>query len=407
MTPARVAEGRPRIDFAWELGGGTGHVATLHPIARAMQARGYAVRFLQRDVAAGADLEDAAAIPREAAPVWVGPMPYASPLNFGEILHNFGYASESSLRPLVEAWRERVAGAVAVVANVAPAAHLAARTLGLPSFEISQGFHVPPPAMPSPPLRDWEAAPRARLEAADHRVLEAINAVLDGYGAEALGTIGELFSGRELLLTYPELDIYPERGASDYFGITDAGEGGALPDWPAARGRRVFAYLYRDHPQRDRMLEALRALELPALVFCRGLDAATRVRCTSATLAFSERPMAVSRMLPQCDLVVCHGSHQMTAQALLGGKPLLMLPTQLEQFLITRRVVRMGAGLGVMPEVKDADFSAALAELARNPAYAKAARAFAQRYAAHDRRAALATIVARCEAGLAGSRRSF
>ena len=402
MTAARGAQGLPRIDFAWELGAGTGHVATLHPIALAMKGRGHAIRFLQREPSAGTDLEGADAIPREAAPVWVGPMPYASPLNFGEILHNFGYAAEASLRPLVDAWRERLADSAAVIANVAPAAHIAARTLGVPSLEISQGFHIPPPSMPSPPLRDWEAAPRGQLEAADRRVLGAINRVFAAFGVGPLATIGELFAGHELLLTYPELDIYSERGPSEYYGITDTGEGGALPDWPAGRGPRVFAYLYRDYAQRERLLEALRALEMPALVFCRGLDAAARTRHEGTTLAFSDRPIAVSRLLPQCDVVVCHGSHQMTAQALLAGKPLLMLPTQLEQFLITRRVVRMGAALGVMPEVRDADFAAALQELGRKPVFGAAARAFAQRYAPHDRKAALATIVARCEAAISG-----
>ena len=63
-----------KIDFDWELGAGTGHVATLHPLALAMKARGHAVRFLQRDASAGADLERAAEIPREGAPVWVGPL---------------------------------------------------------------------------------------------------------------------------------------------------------------------------------------------------------------------------------------------------------------------------------------------------------------------------------------------
>ncbi|HVB47143.1 MAG TPA: hypothetical protein VNF69_02010 [Burkholderiales bacterium] len=83
--------------------------------------------------------------------------------------------------------------------------------------------------------------------------------------------------------------------------------------------------------------------------------------------------MGVSRQLPQWDVVVCHSSQQMTAQELLVGKPLLMLPMQLEWFLITRRVVRMGAALGVTPEVRDADFAAALS-----------------------------TIVARCEAAISG-----
>ena len=111
--------------------------------------------------------------------------------------------------------------------------------------------------------------------------------------------------------------------------------------------------------------------------------------------------MSVSRVLPQADLVVCHGSHQMTAQALLAGKPVLMLPTQLEQFLIMRRVVRLGAGLGGDPSVPDADYAKAISDLAADPAYARRAREFAARYAGHDPGAALATMIGRIESAIA------
>jgi UDP:flavonoid glycosyltransferase YjiC (YdhE family) len=392
-----------KVDFAWELGAGTGHVATLQPIATAMKARGHEVRFLQRDASAGADLADAAAIPREAAPVWVGPVRYPNPLNFGEILHNFGYQELGSLAPLVDAWRERLRTTHMVIANVAPAAHLAALTLGIPSFEISQGFHVPPPAMPAPPLRDWEPAPRARLEAADRRVLNAINQVLARHGAAPLDSIGALFSGRALLLTYPELDIYPERGPSDYYGITDTAEGRALPEWPEGGGACVFAYLYHYYPRLEPLIAALRAAGFPTIVFCRGLAPELRERYGGGSLAFPREPVAVSQLLPGADLVISHASHQMTAQALLAGKPLLMLPTQLEQFLIMRRVVRYGAGLGIAQDAANPDFAAALAELTGNRAYAARAREFAQRYASHSRQAALTTMIARCESALAVS----
>ena len=143
-----------------------------------MKARGHDIRFLLRDPDAGADLEGAADIPREGAPVWKGPTLNLNPLNFGEILLNFGYHEHASVKALVDAWRERLWLSHAVIASVAPAAHLAARTLGIPSFEISQGFHMPPPGMPAPPLRDWLPAPRAQLEAADRRVLDSINQTL-------------------------------------------------------------------------------------------------------------------------------------------------------------------------------------------------------------------------------------
>ena len=369
-----------------------------------MKARGHDVRFLLREPDAGADLEGAAEIPREGAPIWNGPTLYPNPLNFGEILLNFGYHEPASVKALVDAWRERLWLSHAVIASVAPAAHLAARTLGIPSFEISQGFHMPPPGMPAPPLRDWLPAPRAQLEAADRRVLDSINQTLAYFSVAPLGSLGDLFTGRGMLLTYPELDIYPERGPSDYYGIPDAGEGKAVPAWPAGDGPRVFAYLYHYYKELPSLLAALSDMGLPALVFCRGLSAALRQAHGHGSVHFPEEPMAVSQLLPQADLVICHASHQMTAQALLAGKPVLLLPTQLEQFLIMRRVVRYGAGLGVAPELTNVDFAAALAEIRDNANYTVKARAFAHRYAGHDRSAALRTMIARCESNLARAR---
>ena len=394
-----------RIEFAWELGAGTGHVTTLLPVAAAMKARGHEVRFFLRDLSSGADLEGAKDIPREGAPIWTGPATVEAPLNLGEILLNFGYHDPPQHKALVDAWRERLQGSHAVVANVAPAAHLAARTLGIPSFEVSQGFHAPPPAMPSAPLKHWEPAPRQRLEASDRRVLEVINTVLSGYGAQGLSTLGELFEGRLMLLTYPEFDIYPERGPSDYYGITDSGEGKAAPGWPKGTGARLFAYLYSYFGGLDPLLAAIAARAQPALVFCRGLDPKLHDKYRDSSIRFAAEPMAVSRVLPEADMVICHASHQMTAQALLAGKPVLLLPTQLEQFLIMRRLVRFGAGLGIAPGVPNADYAAALAALEGNRAYAEKAQDFARRYAGHSRDAALATMVARIEAALPGPSR--
>jgi hypothetical protein len=228
--------------------------------------------------------------------------------------------------------------------------------------------------------------------------------VIERRGAAPLGTIGALFAGRALLLTYPELDIYPERGPSDYYGITDTGEGSALPDWPEAPGARVFAYVYHYYPRLEPLFAALERLGFPAIVFCRGLPPELRSRYAGGPLAFPTEPASVSRLLPGADFVISHGSHQMTAQALLAGKPLLMLPTQLEQFLIMRRVVRYGAGLGVAQDAPEPDFPAALAELAGDRGYGAKAREFAQRYAGHSRRAALETMIARCESALAAVR---
>ncbi len=389
-----------RIDFAWELGGHTGHVSPMIPIATALKARGHQVRFLLKDERAGADLETAG-LPRQGAPNWVGPPVFEDPLNFGEILHNFGYHDPKALRQLLDAWRDRLAGAHLLIGNSAPSALLAAHTLGIPSFEISQGCHAPPRAFPSPPLKPWQPVSRQRLEDADRRVLGSMAAALADFRAQPIGSLGDLYQGRTMLLTYPELDIYSPREPAEYYGVTDSAQGASLPPWPAGAGPRIFSYLYNYYDGLPLLLETLKALDAPTLALCRGIDGALRERYAGSCIYLSDEPMAVLRLLPECDAVICHGSHQMTAQALLAGKPVLLLPTQLEQFLIARRVVRFGAGLGIAPDVRNVDFPAALHELEKNSHYADKAEQFRDRYRAHRREAALATIAQRCEASIA------
>jgi len=231
-------------------------------------------------------------------------------------------------------------------------------------------------------------------------VIAAINAVLAAFGVDPISTIGDLFAGRAMLLTYPELDIYPERGPADYYGVPRSGEGSLAPEWPAGKGPRLFGYLYNYYAGMPALLDAAQAVGAPTLIFCRNAPPEVQARDGKGCVRILSEPMSVSKVMPQCDFVVCHGSHQTTSQALLAGKPLLMVPTQLEQFLITRRVVRYGAGLGIAPDVTSPDFGAALRELAANGRYRARAGDFAARYAAQDPEAALASMVSRCETAL-------
>ena len=65
---------------------------------------------------------------------------------------------------------------------------------------------------------------------------------------------------------------------------------------------------------------------------------------------------------------------------------------------MTRRVERIGAGIGVAPYTDASDFDIPLAILVENSAYAANARAFAARYARVPD--PVARIVARCEFAL-------
>jgi len=369
------------------------------PLAARLARAGHRVDAYLSDPEAASGFSGASDIHIVPAPRWVGTVLQPEGLNYAEILVNFGFHSADALKQLVAAWRERISGADLLVSNVAPAALIAARTLGIPALEVSQGFHVPPPGFPSPPFRDWEPAPRARLIASDRRVVQAINAVLTNYALAPVASIGELFVGKTLLQTYPELEMYPERGAAEYFGVVPV-VGGPRVDWPQGRPR-VLAYVYVDYRHLDALLGALARCQGAVIVVCAGLDGTRRETHASHQIVFSDKLVDFQVMAEGADVVVCHGSHQTTAEALLVGKPLLLLPTQLEQFLTTRRVVRQGAALGILQDVAQPDFSTALTTLTQDPKFARHAEEFAQRYRTHRREAALDTLVARCEAALA------
>ena len=388
-----------RIVFAWEIGARRGHAGPMIPLAARLAQAGHRVDAYLSNPEAATGFSGASQIQIFPAPRWVGTVLQPEGLNVAEILVNFGFHSADALSQLVDAWRERIAGADLLVSNVAPAALLAARTLGVPALEVSQGFHVPPPAFPSPPFRDWEPAPRARLIASDRRVVEAINSVLTNHGAAPVESIGELFVGRALLQTYPELEMYPERGPAEYFGVVPV-VGGPRIEWPEGRPR-YLAYVYADYRHLDALLAALARCDGAVIVICADLDRARRGALASQRMVFSDALLDFQAMAESADVVVCHGGHQTTAETLLVGKPLLLLPTQLEQFLTTRRVVRQGAALGILQDVTNPDFSTALKTVTQNPEFAQHAGEFAERYRIHRRDAALDTLVARCVAALA------
>nr|WP_307732784.1 nucleotide disphospho-sugar-binding domain-containing protein [Massilia agri] len=85
--------------------------------------------------------------------------------------------------------------------------------------------------------------------------------------------------------------------------------------------------------------------------------------------------------LATCELVVCHAGEATTAQALLAGRPLLMLPVSAESYLMARRVAEIGAGINASgPQ----DWDGFVRDLLQAPGYRDAAGAFARRHAGFD-----------------------
>jgi UDP:flavonoid glycosyltransferase YjiC (YdhE family) len=377
-----------RFLFAWELGGGLGHLGPLLPVARSLRARGHHVAFALRDLSGLAALDPAAELQVLQAPVCIRNYPGLAepPLNYAEVLMRYGYLEPDTLTGLVRGWRElvRLTGADVIVADHAPSAIVAAKTLSLRCALTGNGFYVPPMVSPTPNMRPWVSVPPERLASSDKRVVDTMNAVFDAFGSARIAHLYELFDVDAIVMTaFAELDQYASRSEADlkrmvFCGpVASIGADAAAPVWPAVEGKRIFAYLKPEYPHLAAVLNALAASAQPCLIYGLGANLAAPA---APNLVFATRPVDVEAAGRECAIGICHASSTTTAALLQAGRPLLLLPMQLEQFLAGSREAELGAGLVINPEDQQPDVRGALARLLEDQQLSAGAHRFAERY---------------------------
>lgn len=385
------------ILYGWELGSFFGHVGPFLPLARALRAAGHSVRLAVASTSSAAQLldhEEFAWLQAPRCPERIRPEP---PLTYADILRRWGYADAGTLLGLTVAWRElmRLAGAQLVLADHAPTALLAARTLGLKAMHFSTTFAVPPRRAPTPAMRPWMPLPDEQAAGIERPVLDSVNRVLQRFGRPPLAALWQLFDVDETaLLGFEELDHYPERGPARYWGCLDLGDGTPVR-WPEVPGRRVFAYLRTASPHHEAALTALAAREQPTVVFFPDAPRGLAERHARPHLSFAHARPDLGAVVQKADAAVSYGSFTTTIRFLLAGKPLLLLPGNLEQYLLAKRVEQLGAGYAVHPEHPPGDLGGRLHRLLEDPLPAERAREFARRHAGRSQEAVLRDLLRR------------
>jgi UDP:flavonoid glycosyltransferase YjiC (YdhE family) len=104
----------------------------------------------------------------------------------------------------------------------------------------------------------------------------------------------------------------------------------------------------------------------------------------------------MDHVLDQCDLVVCHAGHGTVAAALLAGRPLLLIPDHVEQLLLSRKVVELGAAKMVNPDSRPS-FGRLIGDILAHTEFTVAAREFARKYEHFSGVTPQRAIAARCE----------
>lgn len=393
--------------YTWELGGELGHISQALSLALAARARGHELILALRDVSRAESVLEGHGVTYLQAPVWLPhvegiPRP---PVNYTEMLFQIGYLDTNGLLGIIKAWRAlyTLTKPALVIADHAPTALLAALSMGIPRTMRSTGFFSPPRTSPFPSMRPWLNIPHQRLADGEHAVLQKINQALSKLGTAPLQRIADLFPApeEEFMLSFAELDHYSSRENTEYLGTTLSIASGVTPVWPDGSGKKLFAYLKPHYAHIEKALEQLANSGARVLIYAGALPQATISRYESTRLKFSKAPFDIVTASKQCDAAVCHAGHGTVSAMLLAGKPVLLLPMQLEQFLLGRRVVDLGAGLLIDQNIFDKDSIGKLRQLLENERLYERARAFAEKYQTVSQQGILEKMLLRCESLIA------
>ena len=381
-----------RVLYAWELGANLGHIAAFLPVAECLRDQGCEIVCAVRETNTAARVLSGKRIPWLQAPYLIEAPLRSAPLNYTDIMLRFGFQDEAQLLGHIGAWLSifQMTGAQVVVADHAPAALLAAHFAKLPTVLFGTGFCCPPPSAPLPSMRPWEQAPNDALRAGEAQALATINRVAAQLRMAELSRVGELFSVAETaILGFPELDHYPQRQSGQdnvrYWGVIGNSGIGATPQWPDMPGRRLFAYVRPGHPSLAALFQAIVDLQLPTVLYCPGLDDNQRRALQGHRhIAFSIEPLDLKLAFAQADAAITHGNFATSAGFLQAGKPLLVLPTHLEQFLFACRVEQNGFGLQSPADHAPNDLVTRLYRVATDPFFRTNTEAFSRRYQSFD-----------------------
>jgi UDP:flavonoid glycosyltransferase YjiC (YdhE family) len=391
-----------KIAFCWELGGGLGHITGFLPMAKRLQEQGHEVVYIVKNILNTEQLIGQYGVKIYQAPIWLPKVKNLRvPLNYAEILFRFGYLNEERLFDMVVGWKNlfEIIKPDLAIFDHSPTANVASRGVSVKRALFGTGFCAPPRVKLMPSIRPWTKTPLQRLQNSENRAMQSINSALGKMGVPELEKLSDLFDCDEnFLATFPELDHYQGRGPARYWGARMSMDVGEEPSWPNNKsGPKIFAYLKGGYKDAEKVLEALKNVEANVLVYASGFAPAQIKKFQTERLIFSPKMFDLKKVCRECDLVICHAGHATVARALLGGVPVVMLPTQTEQFIMSINMVRFGAATMVNYNDEEPDYAGAIHRALNDESIKEKAQEFADRHADFDQQEQVASIVDRIE----------
>jgi UDP-N-acetylglucosamine transferase subunit ALG13 len=290
-----------------------------------------------------------------------------------------GYEHGNTLLPLVKAWQALLSmlKADVLVFDNAPTALLAASSLNCRKLIVGNGFGIP---VAGHKLADWQPMQsRAELiQEQEQYVLKIVNQVQRKLELPVAETLSGLYSCDRIVIdSFPQFDVYRElRKNADYYATT----GTFLPavfGFREAVKQRIVCLLDPAFKKFTPLVEALRACGCEILCVLPGGDPERLKPYQSASFQTTTLMPNLELIIREADMFIGHGNLGSITLSLRWGKPMLILPMQLEQLHAGVTVQSMGLGKVLADQDNVTGYQKAITGILGNIKMRGAARTFA------------------------------
>lgn len=336
---------RKTVLCTWEIGGELGHISRLSAITQALEANGYRVVVALKDLSRALPFFRDSDATLMQAPVWLPKISMQRPIAcLADSLLLLGYLEPDPLHSLVRAWRALfdLVQPDLVVFDYSPTAQLALADKSVAKIQVGSGFCDP---VPGHPIVDWRPYPSADqlVQRQEERVLQVVNEVRRRQDWPPLARLADLYKvDRVLITTLREFDPYGAVRAASYCIAAPASKRSPVAFPPGQP--RVLVYLKPGYPQLNLLLPALARCGACVFIVC-PMGPADQLRAlVHERLQFTTEVVDLAGAMAEADLFIGHGNAGTLREALLAGTPALVLPIQLEQLLLGRKVQALGVG---------------------------------------------------------------
>lgn len=400
----------PKVLCGWEFGAGLGHITRLKPIVAALRDGGAEIIVaLQELERAGAflDSETGMALPGFnviSGPRWEMPRnPEARKIpthSFADVLNLIGYGNKTALAARVEAWSGLI-NAIRpdlVIGDFCPTLRLAARGR-VPMMMVGNGYTIPPPGRPLPPIRPWQTKLEAFSIDHEQKILDAINAVLLRRGAPSMEFLADSLNGDETcVFSVPLVDPYAEYRAAPQLPPFNLPSGLMPLPTEQRRDRNVFFYMPRGQPDLRKVIDGVKAAGVDCEAYISDLGANAAAEIAAPGFKIHPDPQPFAKVIPEARLIVHHGGLSTAIAALQAGTPQLIVPWNLEHLVTAKRVETLGSAVVVQSDWDARRIADAVKKMVRDKLLAVRAAKAAGRVQLGSPEEALQHVVSRCTA---------